>query len=89
MHILMGGLLNAYSFNVFYGTDALPASWAALKGMPEMDRYALFSVVLELPPADVDHFVDDHTHYMGLHMRNTKYMAAEVLDNREQAPLNA
>ena len=60
-------------------TDALPASWALLRGMPAGSREALFSRVLELPLADVDRLVVDHTQYLGLHMRNTKYMAAEVL----------
>jgi hypothetical protein len=47
--------------------------------MPAGDRDALFlGRALELPPADIDYLIEEHSEYLGLHMRNTKYMAAEV-----------
>lgn len=56
----------------------VPDSWAVLSAMPAGDREALLGRVLELPPADVDSLLEEHSEYLGLHMRNTKFMAAEV-----------
>ena len=57
---------------------AVPASWAHVRGLPAAEYARLFGNVMELPPADVDRLVAQHTEYLGLHMQNTKYMAAEV-----------
>ncbi len=56
----------------------MPASWAHVRGLPAAEHAWLFGDAVELPPADVDQLVAQHSEYLGLHMQNTKYMAAEV-----------
>ena len=61
-----------------FHVGSIPDCWAVLNAMPARDREVLLGKVLELPPADTDSLIEEHSEYLGLHMRNTKYMAAEV-----------
>lgn len=58
--------------------DATPVSWSELKRLQDTDRARLTRVDIHLPPADVDDLLVNHEEHLGLHLRNTKFLASKV-----------
>ena len=53
-------------------------AFGAFRNLNKRERVLLHGSVLSLPPADSQSTLDKHADHLGLHLRNTKYIAPEV-----------
>ena len=62
-------------------------SWAILDELSEAGSTHSAGVDMYLPLADVEALLDNHEEHLGLHLRNTKFLAPQVEQHLSSGPV--
>lgn len=61
-----------------HGLTGVPRAFEAFNGLQQSQKELLQGCINSVPLADVHSTVDEHADHLGLHLRNTKYIAPKV-----------